>query len=803
MATTASSQNNQPANSENTKSRLDNQRTQQDNVYQEDQQDLADEILILARSLRNAPPTDAQTRTLALAKQPRFGDLSRYSISNEDENSLWEIEAARLIDNLKAAPETFNPDCSSTMLSAIDTAGFTYLEKLSDQMLCALSMCGLDDSSVLETHCSAAASPNGSIVGRSFKKLEDESRYRPETYQVRGVPMSSVPHKAIWSGQVPQTVPPPMVTLDDVDAVTYYLLVDYITATLARILLTGFNRHQLYWLGIVVTVLAKFSTKLKALSHNLHEFLLETLITYDNLRKCPDLHKFYAGDNLSDVDLNIRIATIKLTIGSSDSYLADYVSDMGVVSNWLFRLLWHILTDMKTRNTRGRTTDEFEISATVFSAGSRGVSTLVYQNRPGHISGSSSSVAVAMYHRAFEIMMDTAASIKKERTQAVQIEQVAQCTLSIGAGKSFPDQSFKIRSMADLISIMVIFSSVDPTLIEDMVPVCDTIRASTVLPVIYSTVKCHASFASLKTIPPQVNRTILQDSRPLSESFILHSGNRILSGFRDRQTIPWNWSSNAITQKELHTSESMRRRISTSARRWAVEDQAISVSCLGYTITVLTGCAILVLGGLMAGFFVGSRIDGVDPFNLTMFSWIVAAFIIVVCKSLRVAEWTWRDFLKGRVTCRSVHELASVTNLDEQGIIMHLLSSEHELPLKLRGPYNGVFAKTGSEGFSVDIKPKMGTLFVSGLVILEVMMESGSALVCLDLRPQNITNDRERDDATGRRRIVHGQREACLVLACRIPRQEGEIERDITFRWQWLSWEKVTGLYNNPNQNVR
>jgi hypothetical protein len=205
----------------------------------------------------------------------------------------------------------------------------------------------------------------------------------------------------------------------------------------------------------------------------------------------------------------------------------------------------------------------------------------------------------------------------------------------------------------------------------------------------------------------------------------------------------------------------------------------------------------------MAGFFVGSRIDGVDPFNLTMFAWIIAAFIIVVCKSLRVAEWTWRDFLKGRVTCRSVRELASVTNLDEQGIIMHLLSSENELPLKFRGPYNSVFANAESEGFSVDVKPKMGTLFVSGLIILEVLTEGGSALVCLDLRSRVITDGGQINEAMGRRRVVHGQHDACLVLACTDPPQEGEIDKDITFRWRWLSWEKVIGLYNNPDQNVR
>jgi len=670
-------------------------------------------------------------------------------------------------------------------------------------MLCALSICGLDDNAVLETHRSVGSSPNESVLGRSFKKLSTRVGSRPETdriNQARGVVSSFTPNEPTGSGGVTQEASLPMAALNDADTVTYYLLVDYITATLARLLSTGFTRHQIYWLGIIVNVLAKFSTKLKVLSHDLRSFATEVVLLYGNLRMCCNLHEFSTEDNMSDIKLD-RVDTDQ-AIGSSDSYLADYISDMGVVSNWLFRLAWHILTDLNTRNTRGRATDEFEISATVFSAGSRGLSTLAYQNRPGHISGSSSSVAVGMYHRAFDIMMDTVTSMRKP-TQDVQMARVSQSTLSIGAGKSFPDQIFKIESMADLISIMVVFSCMDPTLTEDMVTVCNKIRASTVPPTVYSTAQGYASFASLCNTPPQTNRPPLINSRPLSESFILRSGNRMFSDLRDSQTSPLTRRFNAFTQKELHTSESMRRRISASARRWAVEERAISVSCLRYTISVMTGCAILVLGGLMAGFFVGSRIDGVDPFNLTMFAWIIAAFIMVVCKSLRVAEWTWRDFLKGRVTCRSVRELASVTNLDEQGIIMHLMSSENELHLKLRGPYNSTFANTDSEGFSVDIKPNIGTLFVSGIVVLEVLKENGSALVCLDLRPEVITEYGARNKAASRRRIIHGQRDACFVLACTDPPQEGEIEKDITFRWQWLSWEKIIGLYNNPNQSVR
>jgi hypothetical protein len=729
-------------------------------------------------------------------------------VNDDNEKYLWELEVARLMDSLEAAQEPLSTSHRDALPSAIDTLGFTTSERLSDQMLCALSIYGLDDN------VATAVSPDESIGRRSFKKLEERLGARPEAIQVgraryaRASKNNSGPE---GDRSEVQRNSMPVAPLDDNDAPTYYVLVDYISTTLARLLLAGSDDHQVYWLSIVITTLAKFSTKLKVLSHNLFTFGKQSLGRFSEHRR-KYLHVMHDSDN-PQINSDLRKAIQEDTTGINDSYVATYVSDMTAVSNWLFRLMWHILTDLNTRTTRGRATDEFEISATVFMTGSRSLPTLAYQNRLGHISGSSSATTVGMHKRAFQLMMDTITFIEDKSIQGAQIAR-CRSTLSIGVGQSFPSKKpLEIRSMADIVSIMVVLSCMDPSLTEDMVKVCSTVRASTVLPGIHKTVEGYAAFVSLHNVPSQLNLQRLNNSRPLSQSFMLHSGNRVLSALSDRDNTSSRWNFAAATRKELYKSETMRRQISASARGWAVEEQAISVSCLRYTISVMTGCAILVLGGLMAGFFVGSRIDGVDPFNLTMFAWIIAGFIILVSKSLRVGEWTWRDFLKGRVTCRSVHELASVTNLDEQGIIMQLLSSEKEWPLILRGPYNSAFSNTGAEGFSIDVKPTIGTLFVSGLLVLEVLMESGSALVCLDLRPQ-VTAGEDDDVAgrgniavrmaqTGRKRMVHGQYLPFLALACKDVPHQGETEKDIVFRQQWVSWEKVIGLYNNPNQSVR
>ncbi|KAF5485649.1 hypothetical protein CGCF413_v013441 [Colletotrichum fructicola] len=89
----------------------------------------------------------------------------------------------------------------------------------------------------------------------------------------------------------------------------------------------------------------------------------------------------------------------------------------------------------------------------------------------------------------------------------------------------------------------------------------------------------------------------------------------------------------------------------------------------------MTACGILVVGGITAGLIVGERIPGVDPFNIATFAWVLAAFIILIAKSLSVREWPWRDFLRGQVPCRSVSELHTVTGIDEQRILKYLLAS--------------------------------------------------------------------------------------------------------------------------------
>ncbi|KAJ2993041.1 hypothetical protein NUW58_g1964 [Xylaria curta] len=170
---------------------------------------------------------------------------------------------------------------------------------------------------------------------------------------------------------------------------------------------------------------------------------------------------------------------------------------------------------------------------------------------------------------------------------------------------------------------------------------------------------------------------------------------------------------------------------------WVFEETGVRVSCGLYVWSVLTIATTLVAGGIASGLTIQERMPGVDPFNIATFSWVVAGFIILIAKSARVGDWSWRDFLQRQVLCRSVSELHHVTGIDSQLIIAKLIHDESSNRLRTRGPYNCVFTRRTEilEGFSIDRPVSVDTMLLSGLIMVQVQAPYyGEFLVCLDVR---------------------------------------------------------------------
>ncbi len=234
--------------------------------------------------------------------------------------------------------------------------------------------------------------------------------------------------------------------------------------------------------------------------------------------------------------------------------------------------------------------------------------------------------------------------------------------------------------------------------------------------------------------------------------------------------------------------------------KWVIDESSVTIRCGWYVWPIMALAALLAGGGLAIGFSVGERINGVDPSNLATYLWVVAAFVILIGKSVHVKEWTWNDFLHCRVRCCSVSELHAITGISEQLIMAKLLHDECSgSVLKIRGPYNSVFLGRSSEGFSIDSPIHTGTLLLSGLTMLKVVTPRGNALVCLDARRgaelrivyhqsdqsrehlvcQDITRQHEKTTRGGKGRLSATGSEIRLPLT----------------RTKALKWKRVQGIY--------
>ena len=93
---------------------------------------------------------------------------------------------------------------------------------------------------------------------------------------------------------------------------------------------------------------------------------------------------------------------------------------------------------------------------------------------------------------------------------------------------------------------------------------------------------------------------------------------------------------------------------------WVIAEDTVTIECRIYVRVIMTIAVIIVCGGMVVPFVVGTRIRGVDPFQIAAYSWVVAGFVTIIAKSRYVSEWPWHDFLRGHVVCRSVKDVCDV-----------------------------------------------------------------------------------------------------------------------------------------------
>ena len=130
--------------------------------------------------------------------------------------------------------------------------------------------------------------------------------------------------------------------------------------------------------------------------------------------------------------------------------------------------------------------------------------------------------------------------------------------------------------------------------------------------------------------------------------------------------------------------------------------------------------ALLAVGEIAVGVTLKTRLSGVGPFNITTYSWVLAAYMMLIRKSLRFGDWPWHDFLRLQVLCKSVSELEAVTGFDAQLILARVVHEESINRLTTRGPYNCVFSRRSdaADGFSIVKAMNLNTVLLCGFIMV-------------------------------------------------------------------------------------
>ena len=145
----------------------------------------------------------------------------------------------------------------------------------------------------------------------------------------------------------------------------------------------------------------------------------------------------------------------------------------------------------------------------------------------------------------------------------------------------------------------------------------------------------------------------------------------------------------------------------------------------------------------------------------------------------------------------SVSDLAEVTGIPAQMILLYLIHNEPKHTLTMSGPLSGIFKRKLEDvkGFVIDVPVHLSTMLASGYLIFKVLNEKGEHLICIDVRvgvrgitSRSIENykasmDIGRDDDLERKRNYDGETRDC----------SGNREKVIFLARHEFGWNRMLG----------
>jgi hypothetical protein len=665
--------------------------------------------------------------------QLELDSLADYGVVDRDALALRRVEAERFVAVIQNPKKPVTADLHLVgqqyqylQAACAGEACYRRLSSMSQTISAALNLCLLDNECVNTQYC---------------KRISSRERLQSYVQRARVAAREESTNSE-----------------DEGHRASVFALVDYVSAILARLI--SQTAEGEFWLLNTLAALAARTAKIKFLLFDIVANAVKAANTgQEVLDRGAD--KGSLGDFSMNADFDeeeceeaLRIINANQKDGLAsemDASVASFCVNQNKYRSGLNTAMRHALSCLRLMNLSGLPATTYEMCLLVYDIGFEGFKTVLFQDRDLEYSASSDrdvlnttqSALVILDQILKQLQASKSHRLISEKDQTV-VEWAYHELEESGIGTVTPaqliPQKVPLDSMADIVTVMVPLAFTSPMLLAAFTQFRTMMALSGgVKDVVRSFQEGQfGTYCRLYTREfdqEAQGREILR----LSQAFKCRTFSRcrLIDKMEDSSSSFPHLAEGVPDDTEYESLEKELIKCSVKMNGWLIDESSVTVACRRYVSGVMSTALVLAAGGLTIGFTVGERIPGVDPFNLATYTWVVAAFVVLVCKAVLVESWAWSDFLQFKVRCKSVSELAATTQMDEQVIIAKLLHDDcGDSILVTRGPFNSVFRRQANseDGFSIDVKIKPTTLILSGLAPLKVVTPRGHAIVCLDHR---------------------------------------------------------------------
>lgn len=736
--------------------------------------------------------------TRTLRNLPKFDDCADLLPSNFDIQQILKEEVYKLVAFVKdESPPLFS---SAGCLSSTDERNFDLLSGLADQVFYNLNILKHDNARTVAEHCEQPPSNLWSSLTRTRSIIT--SVYGHDETKIEG----RLP-KQLQNGE------------DNFQ--TYCRLVDYVLAVIAwwipRCIFSVFLQNQ------AMAILAMWAVKLKVIARDPTRAAELSLANTSSLISTRKTESKWKRDFF---ELKAGEGTIELQVVDNSSTLtAIYFEEKWELRTQLFQLVHNVLNDLWRIERSPNNVDCFEICALVYETGLDSVTTLLMSGRDGDVQTSSSLRTISFCHNIYNLLWKNSHSVQGALEPPSSQRQCPKVRLEWADGAMSGHHKHSVMdfySIDHLVSMLVPLSLMGPDSAEYVSQLLDVATLQSTVDervAIYEPPKKGLTLEYIITTQAWQDRVerLKKDNFfdpevcQLSQSPLRQRGlSRTQQDLAVAATPSTFWFKQRGARKWMSDQDPTDYRAALrEMRSWHVAPTHIKVNCQVYVASIITVAIVLVLGGLAIPFTVGGRIKDVDPFQITLFAWIVSGFILVFAKSRYVGTWPWHDFLKGNVVCKSLSDLSDVAHLDPQIILRYLLENEYKTWLVTSGPYNGMFDRrcdsrykderfhvAQTDGFSIDKPVALRTMVAAGFVILKVAGSDGENLICLDGRKGAFSRDAANKGRRADWMTCRNFNTDLLEDTRNMDGNEKEPKHQVLFLQRLkFQWERVLGIY--------